>query len=197
MMKINAALQCLAAAIDRKVRHMSSQSFRNNALLMSAAIAISLLLPLPFLTVRAQTGSATEAADAAAIKQVVAAYMDGWNSRDAHALAMLFTEDGDYTTVGGSNTHGRKDMEEMFVRLLTTGMFRESHRTDSVKRIRFLAPGVASVDDYWSVEGVIDRPPLEGLYAWVMVKQNGRWLTAVHHATNFAPSSAAPVRNGR
>ena len=103
--------------------------------------------------------------------------MDGWNSRDAHALAMLFTEDGDYTTVGGSNTHGRKDMEEMFVRLLTTGQFRTSHRTDTVKRIRFLAPGVASVDDYWSVEGMLERPPLEGLYAWVMVKQDGHWLT--------------------
>ena len=176
---------------------MSSRDLRNNALLLSAAIAISLLLPFRFSTARAQTGSATEAADTAAIKQVVQAYMDGWNSRDAHALAMLFTEDGDYTTVGGSNTHGRKDMEEMFVRLLTTGMFRTSHRTDTVKRIRFLAPGVASVDDYWSVDGVVDRPPLEGLYAWVMVKQDGHWLTAVHHATNFAAPTAAPARGGR
>jgi uncharacterized protein (TIGR02246 family) len=167
----------------------------NNALLLSAAIAILLLLHSPFSTARAQAESATEAADTAAIKQVVAAYADAWNSRDAHALAMLFTEDGDYTTVGGSNTHGRKDMEEMFVRLLTgTGMFRASHRTDSVKRVRFLVPGVASVDDYWMVEGVADRPTLEGLYAWVMVKQNGRWLTAVHHATNFAPSTAGNSR---
>ena len=177
---------------------MSSRSFGNNALFLSAAIAMSLLLYSLFSTARAQTESTTEAADTAAIKQVVAAYSDGWNSRDTHALTMLFTEDADYTNVGGGNTHGRKDMEEMFVRLLTgTGMFRASHRTDSVKRIRFLAPGVASVDDYWVVEGVPDRPPLEGLYAWVMVKQNGRWLTAVHHATNFTPSSAAPAGNGR
>ena len=168
---------------------MSLRSFRRVLLFLTAAIAISLLLY--FSTLRAQTESTTETADTAAIKQVVAAYMDGWNSRDAHALAMLFTEDGDYTTVGGNNTHGRKDMEEMFTRLLTTGQFRQSHRIDTVKRIRFIAPGVASVDDYWTVEGMLpERPlPLEGLYAWVMVKQNGHWLTAVHHATNFAPAT--------
>jgi len=175
---------------------MNPRNLAHKALFLGAVIAISLLLHSPFSTANAQTESTTEAADTAAIKQAVAAYMDAWNSRDAHALAMLFAEDGDYTTVGGNNTHGRKAMEEMFVRLLTgTGQFRASHRTDSVKRIRFLAPGIASVDDYWVVEGMLpERPPLEGLYAWVMVKQDGHWLTAVHHATNFAPS---PAGNGR
>ena len=177
---------------------MNSRRFGNNALLVSAAIAIAFLAYSAFSTARAQTSPSTEAADTEAIKQVVAAYSDGWNSRDAHALTMLFTEDGDYTNVGGGNTHGSKAIEEMFVRLLTgTGMFRASHRTDSVKRIRFLAPGVASVDDYWVVEGVPDRPPLEGLYHWVMVKQNGHWLTAVHHATNFAPPRPASGGNGQ
>ena len=178
---------------------MTSRSLGNSALLRSVAIVVSLLLPFPFSSVRAQSGSATQEADTAAIQQVVAAYTDGWNSRDTHALTMLFTEDADYTNVGGGNTHGREAMEAMFVRLLTgTGMFRESHRTDSVKRIRFLAPGVASVDDYWVVEGVLsDRPHIEGLYNWVMVKQDGRWLTAVHHATNFAPRPASPAGDGR
>jgi uncharacterized protein (TIGR02246 family) len=147
----------------------------------------------------AQTEPATEAADAAAIKQVLAAYSDAWNRRDAHALAMLFTEDADYTNVNGGNTHGSKAIEEMFVRLLTgTGMFRASHRTDTAQRIRFLSPGVASLDDYWVVEGALpERPHREGLYHWVLVKQNGRWLTAVHHATNFTPRPAAPARDGR
>src|SRR5262245_60232230 len=90
-------------AIDGKARHMSFRSLRKSLLLLSAAIAISLLSHFPLSTASAQTVSPAEAADTAAIKQVVAAYMDGWNSRDAHALAMLFTEDGDYTTVGGSN----------------------------------------------------------------------------------------------
>jgi len=167
-------------------------------LLPGAAIALLLLLHSPFSTVRAQTASSTEAADMAAIKEVVEAYSQGWNSRDAHALAMLFTEDADYTTVGGSNTHGRKDIEQMFVRLLGTGQFSASHRTDAVKRIRLVAPGIASVDDYWVVEGVrSERPHIEGLYAWVMVKQDGHWLTAVHHATNFAQPTAAARGNSR
>ena len=177
---------------------MSSRRFGNNALFLSAAVAISLLLYSPFSTARAQAESTTEAADMAAIKQAVAAYSDAWNSRDTHALAMLFTEDADYTTVQGGNTHGRKAIEEMFVSLLTgTGRFRESHRTDSVERIRFLSPVIASVDDYWVMGTVPDQPSMKGLYAWVIVKQNGRWLTAVHHATNFTPSPAAPARGGR
>jgi len=81
---------------------------------------------------------------------------------DAHALAMLFTEDGDYTTVGGSNTHGRKDMEEMFVDCLPEREVPGKPSDRYVKRIRFVAPGSASVDDYWVVEGVLpERPPLE------------------------------------
>src|SRR3954462_14546814 len=177
---------------------MNARSLRTNLLAMIVAIAISILLYPPFSTARPQAESNSETADTAAIKQVVQAYMDGWNSRDAHALTMLFTEDGDYTTVGGSNTHGRKDLEEMFTRLLTTGQFSKSNRTDSVKRIRFIAPGVASVDDYWTVDGVLsERPHIEGLYAWVMVKQNGHWVTAVHHATNFAqPAGGAARGNG-
>ena len=166
---------------------MDSRSFGNNALLRNAAIAISLLLYFPFSTARAQTASPTEAADTAAIKQVVAAYTEGWNARDARALAALFTEDADYTIVSGGNTHGRKAIEEMFVRQLTgTGRFRESRRTDSVERIRFLSPNIASVDDYWVMESAPGQPPMKGLYHWVMVKQNGRWLTAVHHAASFA-----------
>ena len=145
------------------------------------------LLYFSFSNARAQTG--TEAADTAAIKQVVKAYTDGWNTRDAKALAMLFTEDADYTTVRGGNTHGRKALEEMFVGLLTgTGRFATSQRTDSVERLRFISPVVAVVDDYWVVESP-GQPPMKGLYSWVMVKENGRWLTAVHHATNFAENS--------
>jgi hypothetical protein len=74
----------------------------------------------------------------------------------------------------------------MFVGLLSgTGRFATSKRTDSVERLRFVSPVVAVVSDYWVVESP-GQPPMKGLYAWVMVKQNGRWLTAVHHATNFA-----------
>jgi uncharacterized protein (TIGR02246 family) len=178
---------------------MNSRTVRKSVLLLIIAITLAFPLHLHLAPASAQSESPTEAADTAAIKQVVAAYQDGWNSRDAHGLTMLFTEDGDYTTVGGSNTHGRKDLEEMFTRLLTTGQFSKSNRTDSVKRIRFVAPGVASVDDYWTVDGVLsERPHIEGLYAWVMVKQNGHWLTAVHHATNFAaPAGGAARGNGR
>jgi len=115
---------------------------------------------------------------------VVAAYTDGWNSRDAMPWPMLFTEDGDYTTVGGSNTHGRKDMEEMFVRLLTGRDSSASHRTDTVKRIRFVAPGIAWMDDYWSSKVLPERPPLRVLR--LGHGETERPLAhCVHHATTL------------
>jgi uncharacterized protein (TIGR02246 family) len=166
-----------------------------------AAIAIVFLLGFFLVTARAQNPSKTEETDIAAIKQVLAAYTDGWNSRDAHALTMLFADDADYTNVNGANTNGSRAIEEMFVRLFNeTGIFRQSHRTDSAKRIRFFAPGVAAVDDYWVLDGALpERPHREGLYSWVMVKQNGHWVVAVHHATEFtaAPPPAAPAGKGR
>ncbi len=173
----------------------SAQKSLDKSLRPRTAIAIVFLFCFSLVTARAQNPSKTEETDIAAIKQVLAASTDGWNSRDAHALTMLFTEDADYTTVAGANTHGSQAIEEMFVRLFNgTGIFRESHRTDSAKRIRFLAPGVAAVEDYWVLDGALpDRPHREGLYIWVMVKQNGRWRTAVHNATEFTTAPPPPA----
>ena len=129
------------------------------------AIAIVFLLGFSLVTVRAQNPSKTEETDIAVIKHVLAAYTDGWISRDAHALTMLFTEDADCTNVNGASTNGSQAIEEMFVRLFNeTGIFRQSRRTDSAKRIRFFASGVAAVDDYWVLDGALpERPHREGL----------------------------------
>lgn len=116
------------------------------------AIAIVFLLGFSLVTVRAQNPSKTEETDIAVIKHVLAVYTDGWISRDAHALTMLFTEDANCTNVNGASTNGSQAIEEMFVRLFNeTGIFRQSRRTDSAKRIRFFASGVAAVDAFWFI----------------------------------------------
>jgi uncharacterized protein (TIGR02246 family) len=131
-----------------------------------------------------------DAADAA-IKQVLDTYTEAWNRYDSHALAMLFTEDCDYIIVSGGNTHGREALETMFARNFN-GNLKNSTRTDSIRRLRFLTRDIASLDDYWvlNVPGS-DQPRREGYYTWILVRQGGRWLIALHHAAQFIMPQAA------
>jgi len=125
-----------------------------------------------------------DAADAA-IKQVLDTYTEAWNRYDSHALAMLFTEDCDYVVVGGGNTHGREALETMFARNFNSNL-KNSTRTDSIRRMHLLTRDIASLDDYWvlNVPGT-DQPRREGYYTWILVRQGGRWLVALHHAAQF------------
>lgn len=133
----------------------------------------------------ANTTIKSDGAADAAIKQVLDTYTEAWNRSDSHALAMLFTEDCDYVIVNGGNTHGREALETMFARNFNTNL-KSSTRTDSIRRMRFLTPDIASVDDYWvlNVPGA-DQPRREGYYTWILVRQGGHWLIAIHHAAQF------------
>jgi uncharacterized protein (TIGR02246 family) len=133
----------------------------------------------------AKTTIRSDNAADAAIKQVLDTYTEAWNRYDSHALAMLFTEDCDYVVVGGGNTHGREALETMFARNFNSNL-KNSTRTDSVRRMRLLTPDIASLDDYWvlNVPGT-DQPHREGYYTWILVRQGGRWLVALHHAAQF------------
>ncbi len=140
----------------------------------------------------ANTTAKSDDAEDAAIKQVLDTYTEAWNRYDSHALAMLFTEDCDYVVVGGGNTHGREALETMFARNFNSNL-KNSTRTDSIRRMRFLTRDIASLDDYWvlNVPGT-DQPHREGYYTWILVRQGGRWLVALHHAAQFIiPQPAA------
>ncbi len=181
--------------------HMNSRRQQNKTSIvgkspvLTGKIVLAFLLFFPFAASAVQNSSKTEEADTVAIKQIVTAYTDAWNSRNPHALAILFTEDCDYVTVTGGNTHGRQALEEMFASILT-GALKNTHRTDSVKRVRFVTPEIASVDDYWVMTGASpERPYREGLYTWIVTKQNGHWLVSVHHAADFNVSQPSSPKN--
>ena len=128
----------------------------------------------------------------AAIKQVLDVYTEAWNRYDSHTMAMLFTEDCDYVVVGGGNTHGREALEIAFAKNFNSNL-KNSTRTDSIRRLRFLTPDIASLDDYWVLNVPGDaQPRREGYYNWILVRQGGRWLVAIHHAAQFPALQPAP-----
>jgi uncharacterized protein (TIGR02246 family) len=150
-----------------------------------AALTVLLFLTFSAASSRAQTASNRDA-DTAAIKQTVAAFADAWNSHDAHAVAMRYVEDGDFSSVKGEPSHGRKELEEHYTTIFST-FLKNAHTTDTVKSIRFLGPDTASVDIDWLVTdpnapgGVLRK----GLLTWIVTKRNGQWLIMIYHEQSF------------
>lgn len=130
--------------------------------------------------------AANRDADSAAIKQSVASFVDTWNSHDAHGVALRYVEDGDFSSVKGEPSHGRKELEEHYNTIFST-FLKNARTTDTVRSIRFLAPDIASVDLDWLVNepsapgGVLRK----GLLTWIMSKRNGQWMIVIYHEQSF------------
>jgi uncharacterized protein (TIGR02246 family) len=150
-----------------------------------AALAVFLFLTFSAIGSHAQMAAGRDA-DTAAIKQCVAAFADTWNSHDAHGVAMRYVEDGDFSSVKGEASHGRKELEDHYTTIFST-FLKNAHTTDTVRSIRFLGPDIASVDIDWLVTdpaapgGVLRK----GLLTWIVTKRNGQWMIAIYHEQSF------------
>jgi uncharacterized protein (TIGR02246 family) len=163
-----------------------------------AAILILLMAtPMALLAARAAAadGSATGNEDAA-IKQVVAGFSDGWNSHNAHAMCISLADDVQWVNWRGEPLGTRQAVEDEHAKLFAD-LYKNTHRTDVVKSIRFLNPELAVVDDYWTMTGARKRdgsdwPYRAGYSNFLMAKRNGRWIVIVSHTADFnatAPSA--------
>lgn len=156
---------------------------------LRAALAAFVLISIfaAFRLAKAQSN----AADDAAIKQLVANFSASFNNKDAHACAMLFADDGELTTVRGETTHGRADLEKHYQTVFST-FLKNAHRTDTVRSVRFLTPTIASVDTDWKLTGATSpngtepAPAVrEGLLTWIVTKRDGRWSITLFHELDF------------
>lgn len=153
-----------------------------------SVLAVFLLVSLSAVSSWAQKQPNREQ-DSAAIKQAVAAWEDAWNSHDAHATAMRYVEDGDFSSTTALESHGWKELEEHYTTIFTT-FLKNAHRTDTVRSIRFLTPDIASVDIDWQMIGAKTRdgqdlPTRKGLLTWIMTKHNGQWMITIYHESAF------------
>jgi uncharacterized protein (TIGR02246 family) len=141
-------------------------------------------------------GEAEEKARAA-IAQTVEQFLKAWNIHDAHAFALTFTEDADFTNVAGVHAQGRSNVEAFHAPMFA-GRFKDTHQTARVRSIRFLRPDLAAVDVDWEMNGAKSadgspRPDRKGLLNWVMAKQgDGSWLIQIMHNTDLTDFPAPP-----
>ena len=160
-------------------------------LLLAAALLLFSLAP----ATEAQSDSNGSPADVAAIKQVFADFYGAFSRQDAHATAMTFAEDGDFTNMFGIHIHGRDAIEQRFTALFK-GNLRGTDRTDTPRSIHFYAPNVTFVDADTVITGTKQAdgsvgPVRKGLMIVVMTKQSGQWCISNFHEAEY-PNRPVP-----
>jgi len=166
---------------------------------MVAAAVFSLLLVTLPCAVRAQSQPAGSESDSAAIKQTCADFSEGFTRHDAHAVAMTFADDADFTNMRGAHSNGRKDIEKWFGGLFT-GNLKDSVRTDTIRSIRYFSPDLAAVDLDTVITGTKAAdgsviPPRKGLMVVLMVKKNGHWFIGTFHESEYPAARPAAAIN--
>jgi uncharacterized protein (TIGR02246 family) len=162
-------------------------------------VAILILLfatPLAISLARASAADdSANSADDAALKQVVAGFNNGWNTHDAHAMCASLADDVDWVNWRGEELGTRQGVEDEHTKLFAD-LYKNSHRVDTVKSIRYLNPELAVVDDYWTMTGARKRdgsdwPYRAGYSNFLMAKRNGRWIVIVSHTADFNATAPA------
>jgi len=127
--------------------------------------------------------------DEAAIRAVVARYVDAREARDPEAIAALFTADADQLVSDGTWRKGRDD--------LVRGMLASSQRTGgrrsiTVESVRLLGPDVALVDGRYRQTGLAGGKDRD-LWTTILLKRDptGWRIAAVRNMLPAAPEPPA------
>lgn len=165
---------------------------RNSARIVSAVLFFMIVST----SAHPQDETKGSEADVAAIKQVFADFYGAFSRQDAHATAMTFANDGDFTNMSGIHVRGREAIEQRFANLFK-GNLKGTNRTDTVRSIRFYAPNVAFVDADTVITGTKQPdgsigPVRKGLMIAVLTKENGGWHISNFHEAEY-PTRAAPA----
>jgi uncharacterized protein (TIGR02246 family) len=111
-------------------------------------------------------------ADAAAVKGVVARYVEAREARDVARLAALFTDDADQLV---SNGEWRRGREAVVSGGLASSARSSGVRTIEVETVRFPAPDVAIADGRYEIAATGGAPARRMWTTFVMVRQAGAW----------------------
>ena len=156
------------------------------------AAVLILLLALPLAIGVKRAAAADDSANSgedAPIKQVVAGFSSGWNTHDAHSMCASLADNVDWVNWRGEPLGTRQAVEDEHARLFAD-LYKNTHRTDTVKTIQYIGSELAVVDDYWSMTGARKRdgsewPYRAGYSNFIMAKRSGRWVIIISHTADF------------
>lgn len=106
-------------------------------------------------------------------------FSDDWNKHDAKAMALNWTENGDYTEPDGRTVFGREAVEKLFA-IEHRSVFKDSRLTLIVERVRFIAEDIAVADGSYELFGARDPRGREigirsGYFTTVVHKKKDGW----------------------
>jgi uncharacterized protein (TIGR02246 family) len=145
----------------------------------------SLLLVLTAVAVPvAATAQGDRAADEAAIRGVIKAFIDTRENNDAAGLAALLTADVDQRQTSGNVRSGR---DAVVSGTMSTQQSTGGTRTISVDSLRFVAADVAIADGRYDSIGRSDGTDQRMLTSMVLRREGGAWKIAA--IRNMLPST--------
>jgi uncharacterized protein (TIGR02246 family) len=147
---------------------------------------LSLLL-IACATCAAQT--ATGPADEAAIKDVVARYVDARDHKDAKATEALFTADADQLVSSGE---WRKGRDAVVRGTMASSEASGGKRTITVETVRFLTPDAALADGRYEIAGLAGAAPRRMWSTFLITRTRDGWRIAA--IRNMLPAPAAPTK---
>jgi uncharacterized protein (TIGR02246 family) len=125
-----------------------------------------------------------QSVDQTEVRALYRQLLNGWNQRNAQAIAGLFTREGEAIGFDGSELKGQSDIGSVHRRIFEdqdTGVF-----VGKVRRVLFLTPEVAVLS---SVAGMVMpghadlEPDLNAIQRLIAVKRDDEWRIAVFQNT--------------
>jgi uncharacterized protein (TIGR02246 family) len=141
-------------------------------LAVSSAVACALWLAV---TAPALAQSANRAADEAAVRAVIQAFLDTREKNDAAGLAALLTADVDQRQTSGNMRSGR---DAVVSGSLSTQQSTGGTRTITVDSLRFVGADVAIADGRYDSIGRADGTDQRMLTSMVLRREGGAWKIA-------------------
>ena len=134
--------------------------------------------------------AADRSADEAAIRANVARFVKAYNSRDAKAIAALFTPDGQVVDKEGNKSEGRDEIAQTFDDIFKA--LPKKHLEVNVESIRaFIGSDLAMEVGTTKESFGPDEPPEYDRYTVLHVKRDGKWQMAL------ARDEEGPIASGR
>jgi uncharacterized protein (TIGR02246 family) len=128
-----------------------------------------------------ETAAPAEPTDEEVLHQLTTAFETAWGAADATAIAALWTENGDSTTLG-VHSKGRAAVEESYQQGFA-GPYKGTTIDVDMTSVRFVQPDLAIADGTYTISGLeaaegADVLPAAGMWMNVSVKVEGQWLIA-------------------
>jgi uncharacterized protein (TIGR02246 family) len=133
------------------------------------------------------------------VRDTITGFSKSWNDHDMEAFGKLFATDADFVNVAGDRWKGRHDIQMQHAYSHGTipadtqgseafryyGIFKSSTLRFTQMDVRFLQKDIAVAHASWELLGDARSPSRQGLFIFVLSRQDARWLIAAAQNTEI------------